>query len=355
MKAYVKKIGLLLSLTIPMVLGGCAEEQADQPEARANVISVQARELALSSRELTKSFTGTLEGERQAVLTPKISEAVVAVKVKEGDAVRADQVLIELDRTGPTSNYAQANSVFQNARKHHQKMKFLFEEGAISESQYDAARTEYEVAEANFESARRMVAISTPISGTVTSINVSLGDFVYPGQALATVAKIDTLRMKLGVTGTDLRYFQVGNRVTVDLEASSELPGQGRVATVAESADPVTRSFEIEIEVDNGSGRLKPGMFARAGIVTNRIEDVIIVPFKSIIKRDNKDHAFVVEGGEARLKAVTLGADFNGFVEVREGLDPGDTLVTVGQDYLDDGYQVKIAKMIAADDEEMEN
>jgi membrane fusion protein (multidrug efflux system) len=139
-------------LGIPLLIvlmAGCSGNNQSSDNRSERAVSVKGQVVHLASKELTKSFTGTLEGVRQAVITAKIAEAVEKVMVSEGDRVEADQVLIQLDRTGPTSNFIQAQSLYLNAEKNYKKMKYLYDEGAVSESQFDAAKTEYEVSKAN--------------------------------------------------------------------------------------------------------------------------------------------------------------------------------------------------------------
>ncbi|UCD94613.1 MAG: hypothetical protein JSU69_00755, partial [Candidatus Zixiibacteriota bacterium] len=167
------RLGFISIIFLVVGLVGCGGNEQTGTDASERTVSVKGEIVTTSNQELKKNFTGTLEGEKHAVLTAKIAEAVEKVMVNEGDYVKADDVLVMLDRMGPTSNYVQASSVFQNAEKNFKKMKYLFEEGAVSESQFDGAKTEYEVAKANFDAARRLVDLRTPVAGMVTSINVS--------------------------------------------------------------------------------------------------------------------------------------------------------------------------------------
>lgn len=345
--------GTVIALLLIIIVVGCGgNEKTATKEERA--ISVKGMVTMQSSAELTKKFTGTLEGVKQAVITAKIAEAVEKVNYKEGDKISANAVLMSLDKTGPTSNYVQAYSVFKNAEKNFNKMKYLYEEGAVSESQFDGAKTEYEVAQANFTAAEKLVDIRTPISGTVTSVNASVGDYLLPGQKVATVADISRLRMNLGISGSDIKYFKVGADVNVSVGTSENLSGGGQVATVARSADPVTRTFQVEIAVANESGQLKPGMFAESEITVAKFENIIIIPRDAAVNRENRNYVYIINGDRVVAREVVLGAEFNGSVEIKQGLNPGDTLVTVGQDYLDDGFLVKLVRFVDAEGKEIE-
>jgi len=337
------------ALVILLLMGliyGCGGGNQEDAQNMVKAVSVKGMLVSTTSTDLKKSFTGTLEGEKQAAINVKIAEAVEKIMVNEGSQVKADDVIIRLDRTGPTSSYIQAYSVYQNAEKNFKKMKRLYEQGAISEMQYDGSKTEYEVAQANYDAAQKLVDIRTPIEGTVTSVDVSAGDYVYPGQQVATVAWIEKLRIKFGVSGSDIGYFNEGDPVQIVVESASKLVGNGKVITAAESADPTTRTFQVEVELVNSASEFKPGMFARAEIIVEKFENIIVVPRNAVVIRDNNNYVFIVKGESVIAREIKLGVEFNGSTQVLEGLNPGDTIVTVGQEYLDDGSNVNLTELV---------
>ncbi|MBN2226892.1 MAG: efflux RND transporter periplasmic adaptor subunit [candidate division Zixibacteria bacterium] len=347
-----------LAIAAIVIVGGCSGENKTEQTVEQTVVetalAVKGEEIVTVSRELRSSFTGSLEGKKQAVIRAKIAEAVEKILVREGDRVTPSDVLLRLDRTGPTSNYVQAFSVFKNAEKNYSKMKYLFGEGAISESEYDGAATEYEVAKANYEAASQLVDIRSPVSGTVTSIDVAPGEYVMVGQQVATVAATDTLRMKLGVTSADVRHFTVGVPVEIFMETMPNVIGYGRVSMVAGSADPETRAFQVELLIDNSEGRFKPGMFARAEITLAKYRDVITVAHKTMLERSGDRYVFVVNGDRAILRKVITGVEFDAFTQIVAGLKPGDTVITVGQDYLEDSTKINMVRFVNARGEEIE-
>jgi len=317
--------------------GGAQQDTAQRPE-----VPVRVQVLAPFDGAVTKTYTGALEGQNQAAIYTKIAEAVESVLVREGGRVQAGQVLVKLDRTGSMSNYQQALSVYRNAEKNYTKMKTLYGQGAVSEMQYDAARTEYEVAQASFEAARRLVEIQSPISGIVTSVNVRRGDYLAQGQMVATVAATERLRVRFQVKATDVGLVQVGDTVRVTAETAAEsLPGV--VAAVAQSADPASRAFEVEALVANaGESSFRPGMFVRVELVMERLQGVLGVPPSAVVALSSGAVVYVVENGLARRRPVTLGTEAGGRVIVSEGLRPGDSVIVLGQSYLDDSAAIRV-------------
>ncbi len=343
-----------LLICLLLIIGGCSKSDESTTNIEERTISVKGMEVAPVTRNLSKTFTGSLEGEQQAIIRAKISEAVDKIEVTEGSVVKSNDVIVRLDKTGPTSNYLQAGSVFQNAEKNFRKMEFLFKEGAISETQFDGSKTEYEVAKANYEAASQLVDLRTPIAGTVTSIDVSIGDYVSPGQQVATVATVDNLRMKLGINAAEIGYFKNNDAVRILVESVPGFTADGRVAMIARSADPVTRTFQVEIDIKNVNHIFKPGMFARAEVVIENFDNILVVPRIAVLTRNDKNYLFVVSGDRALIHEVVTGMDFNGTIEIKSGLKAGDTLVTVGQDYLENNVRVKLARFVNVAGEEIE-
>jgi len=330
---------LVPPLAAAVMLSSCSKQEDTETEQRP--VSVETIVVQPTSERVLRTYTASLEGEQQADIYAKIAEAVEKVRVKEGQKVQAGQVLVSLDKTGPSSMYRTAESVFRNAEKSHRKMDFLFKEGAVAESQYDAAVTEYEVAKADFDAAAKLVEVESPIGGTVTSLDVTAGDYLYTGQKLATVASTDRLRARFGVNARDVAYFSEGAAVTITADEIGR-GLSGRVVSVAGSADPLTRAFPVEVLLDNGEGLYRPGMFVRVSAVVAELDSVLVVPRSAVLTLEGRPTTFVVVDGVAHKRLVELDRDLSGSVVVSSGLSPGDTLVTLGQNYLDDGFRVKL-------------
>jgi membrane fusion protein (multidrug efflux system) len=331
--------GLVMLL---LLLANCGEtEQVGETE---RVLSVKAMVVKSSDRAISTSYTGSLEGERQAILYTKLAEAVDSIWVKQGDTVSSGQVLLSLDRSGPTSSYREVHSTYLNAEKNFHKMEYLFAEGAISESDYDATKTSYEVSQANLDAVTRLVEIQTPISGIVASINVLPGDFVAVGQELVTVATRDRLRIRFGVNTNDIRFFELGAEVRI-LSDVVDGVGRGTIAAIASSADPTTRTFEVKAIINNSERLFNPGMFVHLEYIRERLDGVVAIPRQAVLMLDGMETVFSIVNGQAQKRLVSLGAELSGEVVIESGLLPGDTLVTLGQDYLEDGVSVNITAL----------
>jgi membrane fusion protein (multidrug efflux system) len=266
------------------------------------------------------------------------------VHVTEGDEVKADAIVISLDRYGPSSNYTQTNAVYLNAKKSYEQLKFLFDEGAVSESRFDAARTQYQVAEAELAAVTRRLDIESPISGRVTSVDVSPGDITQVGQAVVTVASTDRLRVTFVVNADYVKTLKPGAEVLISSDAL-DATATGTITTVSTSANKDSRSFPVEALMDNSGGLFHPGMYVHVDYIIDRLTGVLVVPREAVLNIDGQTTVFKAVGGRAVMTPVTLGDVLEGDVMVLSGVSASDTLITIGQEYLEDGLILNMTEL----------
>jgi RND family efflux transporter MFP subunit len=259
--------------------------------------------------------------------------------VKKGEAV------IILDKGGSASRYNQAKAVFIEARDNYKKMENLYKSGAISEQAYTSSKTAFEVAEANFESARQQVELTSPITGILTDLSVNIGEYVQPGLPLATVAQTSAMRLVIFVESQNVIYLKKGQKaeIFVDISRKRSTGFDGVIEEVSKSADPDTRLFRVEILVNNSEGVLKPGMFARARITTANLKSVLTIPRESVFSTDGIYKVFAVENNKAVEKSVGLGEMTEKYVVVNSGLKENEIVIVLGRNIVEDGTPVTIS------------
>lgn len=328
--------GILLALSALACLGcGSAEkEQAAASGASDRSRQIVPVEVAVAQRKnlsVTKSYSGTLEGEEQANIVAKISERIIRIHARVGQAVTAGQVMISLDKSGASSQYYQAEANFKNAQKTLERMKSLYEEGAISLQSLDGAQTAFDVAKANFDAARSTVELTTPIPGVVTAITVSNGDLALPGAVLATVAKINRMKVIFDISENDVPNLTIGQKVQVYSETRPDVVVTGEIAQLSKSADVRSRSFEVKAMFPNTrDGWFKPGMFCRANVRLAPRRGTLVIPNAAIQSDGVTSRVFVVRGGRAFERMVQLGVTDGNESEILQGLAEHDTVATIG-------------------------
>ena len=274
--------GLVLSVFILQACGEKAPENNQPKTEYTDTVSVEAEKVQLRELNLLKTFSGTLEGEEQANIISKIPERIMEIKVRVDDFVQAGTVLFELDKGGASSQFYQSQAVFLNAQKDLERMKNLFNEGAVSRQALDQAQTGYDVAKANFEAAKSTVEITSPLSGVVTSINVNIGDIANPAISMATVANIFRMKAKFNAGESDIPNFYFGQPVEIYSELNPEIIMPGKINQISRSADVQSRTFEVRTIFSNTKDKwFKPGMFCRVNVNMKTKKGALTIPVAS--------------------------------------------------------------------------
>ncbi|MCX6831911.1 MAG: efflux RND transporter periplasmic adaptor subunit [candidate division Zixibacteria bacterium] len=323
-----------LVATLPLSCGKKEDSKTALP-----TVPVKTMTIAPGVLEVTREFTGGLKGVEQADIYIRLSEAVTALPFKVGDHVQAGQVLITLDRGGASSQYVQAKAMFENAEKNFKKMKYLFDEKAISESAFDEAKAGFEVSKANYQAAKELVDITSPISGTLVELDVKIGDVPLQGVLAARVARTDALRMTFGVPADLVSQFSPGMTGSLRV-AGDDSVYSCTVTKVSDAAEPQTRTFSVEVSVPNTSRSLQAGTFAKVTFVVERKDNVLTVPAAALLSNEGVMSLYVVKSDTAHERTVGVGASNGRDTEIRSGLNSGEEVVVMGQGFLSDGYPV---------------
>lgn len=319
-------------------LAGCGKES--NPTVQPEKVPVETITAQYGTLVVSKTYAGTISGIEQANLVAKIAETVEQINVHEGDEVIADQVLIKLSEGGPGSQYHQAEALYNNDKKLYEKYKNLKEGGAISEQQLDQAETNYKVAEANFLAAKQLVYILSPIDGEVTSMDVNVGDQTFIGEPVATVGRMDSVRIEVGVDAGDFDYISVGDSVRITMQGVVGDTLTGKVSRVAKAADPDTRAFAVEVVTANEDHLLKVGGLAAVQIDLFKVDNALLVPIDAVLIQRGIPKLFVLHGDTAISVEVEIGRNDQNNFEITSGIKAGDKIVTLGKSFLNDGSLV---------------
>ncbi len=330
-----------------VVVAGCGKPKGEQKQQ--TMVATTPVDIAVAHRQtlfVTKQFSGTLEGEEQANIVPKISERITALNVQVGESVKAGQVLVELDKSGATSQFYQAQAAFNNAEKTFERMKALYDDGAISLQSLDGTQTAYEVAKANFEGARSSVELATPIPGVVTAVNVNMGDLTTPSEVLMTVAKINRMKVNFDVNENELSNLNVGHNVQVYSEDRPGTRVNGEITQLSKSADVRSRSFQLKATFNNTPDNwFRPGMFCRVNVPISSQAGTLTIPSAAVLSDGITSRVFVARKGRSYQQIVRVGVTDGKSTEVLDGLLNGDTVVTTGATTArDSGYVSIVSK-----------
>ncbi len=320
--------------------------------------------------EITK-MTAIVEAKESVSVVPKLGGKVETVAVNVGDRVSKGQLLIQLEQTEILAQLKQAeaglalaqagkNSAIarlEDAKTTLDRMEKLYQEGAISMQQLEQARLQYQLsdpetvnaqinqAQAGVDMIRTQLAntvMTAPISGIVTSVNVSAGEMAGPSMPVAVIMNIDEVEISVGVVEQYINNLDLGNEVNVRIAAVSSETLTGIVRTIAPAADQTTRTFPVTISLENKNHEIKAGMFAEVGLVTRTKEGIIVVPMVAVVDQGSRQVIYVVENEEVVSRKIELGINDGQNTEVLSGIEVGDRIIVKGQNIVNHGDPVVV-------------
>ena len=352
-----KSVGAAWSVLVAALLvagcnGGEASENRPDSTASANVRAVNVEVVELAPREFTEvlRLTATVRASRDVVISAEESGRVVTVVVDKGATVRAGQPLLRIDDSLLRSQVQQAQAAADLARETHERRKRLWEQEKIgSELAYLQARYDAAQAAASLATLRQRLAhtvVRAPIDGTVEDRRVEVGSIVAPGTPLMRIVDISPVKVAAGVPERFAQEVSVGREVEITFGALGADAVRGRIAFVGNTVDEQSRTFPIEVEVPNPSGRFKPEMVAGIRLPLRRLEDALVVPQQALVRAEGGFQAYVaVERGGVTLaeqRTVVLGPTGSNEAVIASGLHAGEKLIVVGQQKVADGDPVTV-------------
>jgi RND family efflux transporter MFP subunit len=332
---------------------------------------------------MTVTAPGTLAADEQATLSFKVAGRVSEIKVDLGTQVRKGQVIARLETTEfkvrleqaeaalqqarvrlglppqgdddriQTENTAlvrQARAVLEEAKSNRERTIQLVNQGIQSKAELDRVESAFKVAESRYQDAieevrnrqavllqrRSELAIAqqqlvettsyAPFDGAVRERRASLGEYLNSGAPVVTLVRLHPLRLRVEVPEREARGIRIGQPVRVLVEGDEREAYSGRVARLSPAFLEESRTLIIEAEVDNQSGRLRPGSFAKAEIHTTTTSDVVMVPASAIVTFAGIQKIYSIKDGRAVERNVVVGRRENDWVVV-EGLENGVAVI----------------------------
>lgn len=341
---------IFLSAMAALTLASCGSKE--QTETVDNRIPVRVATVAESEVQRTLEYSANLEANEQVFYAPTLTGTrIKKIYVEVGDHIKKGQLLVEMD----ASSLMQQELQFKNVELEYNRAVKLMETGSISQQNYDAAVTQYEVAKTALQTLRENTRLVAPFNGVVTGKYMEDGE-LYSGGAFGGASKPSIISieqtnpMKAYVSIAENYYTEVKNGMTVELtsEVYKNRTFEGKVNIVYPTIDASSRTFKCELLFNNADEALKPGMYGTIKINVGQAK-TIVIPSISVLKvqGSNDRYLFVIRDGKAVRISVKVVDRYEDKVEV-EALDgklvEGDKLVVVGQARLIDGSEVKIVE-----------
>lgn len=293
---------------------------------------------------------GTTQANESVTLTAKVSDTVRRVNFEDGDFVEKGAVLIELTNQEEEAALAEARANLDDAQSQLRRLEDLGKRGLSAVQQLDIARSRADAMQAQLN---RVVArlkdrvMQAPFAGLLGFRNVSPGTLVTPSTTITSIDDISIIKLDFTVPETVLGSMAPGAKVVAK---SVSFPGRefdGVVRTVGSRVDPVTRAVTVRAHVPNQDRALRPGMLLTVDVVTSQHE-ALVIPEGAIFQVQNRAYVYRLDGLTARQQQIEIGGRHFGTVEVKSGLEEGDSIVVEGIVKLRDGIQVRLDESAGA-------
>lgn len=314
-------------------------------------VEVSALRVAAETLPLSLDATGSLQAVREVTLAPEVGGRVTAIRFAAGDVVPAGKPLVQLFDGPERADRAAAVARLGFARLQDARSRELAATGAEPRQllqQRDAERAQAEAAVQQIDARLAQKSVRAPFAGRIGLRRVNPGQYLNPGDPIATLTALDRLYVNFGVPQQALSALHVGGAITVHSDAVPHRPFDARINAIEPIIGNDTRNVSVQAEMDNPGGVLRPGLYVTVGIAQPPRTHAILIPSTAIATSASGDSVFVVRAGKATLVPVTLGGEVGDRTLVDHGLSPGDVVVTTGLIRLQPGAPVKVVAAAAA-------
>lgn len=325
------------------LLVACGREEATPPLIPAlpgHTVKVEAARL--ESHVATEEVVGTVRSKLRAMVEAKVTGRVLEYLAIPGGMVKSGDLLARLEVQEIQAKVDQAKAVLDQAQRDFERQKQLITSKATTVEDYDAANARVKVATAGLSEAETMMSyarVTAPFDGVVTRKLADVGDLAMPGKPLLEVEAPTALRFEADLPEAILDRIKMGAKMTVKI-ASVANPLEATVSEIAPVADPVSRTFQVKLDLLTTEG-LRTGQFGRVSVPVAEVK-LLLVPKDSVMKRGQMELVFVVKDGRAALRLVKTGKLVAGRVEILSGLEEGELVVTREVEKLADGQPLTI-------------
>ena len=311
---------------------------------------VQVDELKKENFKHFIEVQGNVDAEENVTALPQQPGLVTALNVKVGDHVTKGQILGQTATTAAVSDQlAAAQSQLGLATIAYEKQKALWDQKIGSEIQFLQAKTQKESAEKNIDALKNqldMTKIIAPISGTVDAVNLRIGDMAAPSQLMPGIRIVNggSLKVKAKLADSDFGKVKKDDVVSIefpDLNKTIQAP----VSYVSNTIDPRSRTFGLEVKLNNDRNEYAANLIAKLKINDESLKGVLVVPSNVIQKSADGAYILVAEinGGvkTAHKRMIKSSLDYNGETVVTDGLKEGDKIITFGYSEIVDGQRIE--------------
>jgi len=294
---------------------------------------------------LSAEALGNAQANEAIEVRPQITAAIVEILFEEGQTVEQGAVLARLESSEPLANLAAAKAALVDSESQYRRSLELFKTKVVSASQLEQLEAKKDADRAAVNAAQARLdhtVIRAPFRGQLGLRRVSIGSLVTPATVITTLDDTSSIKLDFDVPEVLLSRLQLGLTVSAYSAAWPDLKFSGEVIAIDTRVDPVSRTVTVRALLPNHEARLRPGMFLTVTVLKEDVE-ALMIPEQAIVPERSNQYVFVVGAGNVvERRLVQSGRRRPGEVEILEGLEPGELVITEGTQKVRPGQQVEI-------------
>lgn len=334
------KLVVIMICALALGLSSCKKEKSNTT-LKVEIPNVRVQLVLERVVEQTYDLTATVQPQVKNSIAPATMGRIRQILVEVGHHVVKGQKIVQMD----VANLSNSETQIENFKRMYKRTQELFNVGGASQQELDNAKLQLDMAQTNLKNLSENTFLISPISGVVTERNYDNGDMYSAQKPVLVVMDINPVKLLINVSESYYSQVKPGMPVKVSFDVFGGQSFQGKVNLIYPTIDDRTRTFAVEVRVNNNNNKIRPGMFARVTIEFGRANRVV-VPDQAIIKQSGSGARFVYvyNNGKVEYRKVEIGRRIESDYEIISGLTTGEQIVTAGQSKLVDGSVVKIAK-----------
>lgn len=337
------RLSAALSLTLAVIASGCSgskDKSGTAPTANEELPKVEIQQVHSQEVPQIAEYTATVEAFKTNNISTSTPNRIKNILVDVGSKVAKGQKVVVLDDV----NIEQLRVRLENAEREYNRALRLLEIGGGTQQTVDQLKTELDASKRQYANMIENTILLSPITGVVTARNYDPGDMTGT-QPILTVEQLRPVKVMVNVSESDFTKVHKGEKVQIKADVYGDETFTGTVYLIHPTIDPATRTFTVEITIDNANERIHPGMFARV-FLNFGSADHVVVPDRAVVKQSGSGNKYVYvynpADGTVSYNRVELGRRIDNTYELLSGVANDDMVVTTGQVRLADGVKVEV-------------
>ncbi len=323
------------------------DSQAAGPVGTSARPNITVDGLVMKGQELKNqiNITGTILADESVQLNSEVAGKVNEILFEEGQFIKKGKLLVKLNDDEIKADLERLQFILELNKDNEFRQKQLLEIEAISREEYETALTtlntslaEIRVMQARLEKHY----IKAPFDGIIGLRSISVGSYLNPGNPIADLSKINPVKVDFNVPSKYLQLVNEGDQINFTVDAYPEKTFTGNIYAIEPQIDPQTRSIRVRAIAGNENDELFPGQFAKINLILETIPDALMIPTEAVIPELNGQRVFLYHNGKVGSQSIQTGIRTEENVQVVEGINPGDTVVTTGILQINQGSEVNI-------------